>query len=328
MIKALPSARSFPQSTASLAVTLAVAITLHLSASPILAEQTLVISGGNSLEVTAIALNHSSQLFATGSEDRTAILWQSDSGKQLCQFIGHEDAVCSVAFSRDSRILVTGSDDSTAMIWSCETGKRIHTLKQHSKKVLSVDISPTGDQVVTGSEDSTAIIWNALSGQIEQTLVHGTDVVEAVAFSPNGDLIATATDHGSITIRKSSSGELVDRFKFEATTKESNNGKKRLRFSDDGARLLVLNRFNELSVWRIADKKRETQIDSMKFDAVIVGGQLIGCGKVSADIRNLSTGSQISAASWKTKTPGTSGDDSPFFPASVRNSIGCIDNWN
>lgn len=317
MTKALPSARSFPQSTASLAVTLAVAIALHLSASPILAEQTLVISGGHSLEVTAIALNHSSQLFATGSEDRTAILWQSDSGKQLCQFIGHEDAVCSVAFSRDSRILVTGSDDSTAMIWSCETGKRIHTLKQHSKKVLSVDISPTGSQVVTGSVDSTAIIWNALTGQIEQTLVHGTDVVEAVAFSPNCDLIATATDHGSITVWKSSSGELIDRFKFEATTKESNNGKKRLRFSDDGARLLVLNRFNELSVWRIADKKREIQIDSMKFDAVIVGGQLIGCGKVSADIRNLSTGSQISAASWKTKTPGTSGDDSPTFPASI-----------
>ena len=45
----------------------------------------------------------------TGSEDKTARLWDAQSGKELRTFTGHTDWVMSVAFSPDGKQVLTGS---------------------------------------------------------------------------------------------------------------------------------------------------------------------------------------------------------------------------
>ena len=44
----------------------------------------------------------------TGSEDKTARLWDAQSGKALRTFTGHSDEVTSVAFSPDGKQVLTG----------------------------------------------------------------------------------------------------------------------------------------------------------------------------------------------------------------------------
>jgi WD40 repeat protein len=53
----------------------------------------------------------------TGSEDRTARLWDTRTGQPQGQLLRHDRAVRAVAFSPDGQTVLTGSSDATARLW-------------------------------------------------------------------------------------------------------------------------------------------------------------------------------------------------------------------
>ena len=60
----------------------------------------------------------------TASADKTARLWDAETGKPIGEPLrGHADTVSSAAFSPDGKRIVTASDDKTARLWDAETGK-------------------------------------------------------------------------------------------------------------------------------------------------------------------------------------------------------------
>ena len=62
----------------------------------------------------------------TASEDKTARLWDAETGKPIGEpLTGHTDGVSSAAFSPDGKRIVTASADKTARLWDAETGKPI-----------------------------------------------------------------------------------------------------------------------------------------------------------------------------------------------------------
>lgn len=61
----------------------------------------------------------------TGSDDNTARLWSSETGREVLRFEGHSNSVASVAFSADGKHVLTGSWDGTARLWEAETGKEV-----------------------------------------------------------------------------------------------------------------------------------------------------------------------------------------------------------
>jgi WD40 repeat protein len=64
----------------------------------------------------------------TGSNDKTARLWEADSGKSVAfQGNGHPYEVSSAVFSPDGRRVLTGSHDQTARLWEADSGKRLAT---------------------------------------------------------------------------------------------------------------------------------------------------------------------------------------------------------
>ena len=71
----------------------------------------------------------------TASDDRTARIWDAESGKEIAALKGHDNLVRSAAFSGDGKRVVTASDDSTARIWDAESGKEIAVLKGHNSSV-------------------------------------------------------------------------------------------------------------------------------------------------------------------------------------------------
>ena len=62
----------------------------------------------------------------TASSDKTARLWDAETGKQIGEPLkGHTASVSSAAFSPDGKRIVTASEDKTARLWDAATGKQI-----------------------------------------------------------------------------------------------------------------------------------------------------------------------------------------------------------
>src|ERR1700722_6074493 len=86
----------------------------------------------------------------TGSWDKTARLWDTQSGKELRTFMGHDDWVIAVAFSPDGKQVLTGSSDKSARLWDVRSGQELRAFAGHSGAVDSVAFSRDGKQVLTG----------------------------------------------------------------------------------------------------------------------------------------------------------------------------------
>ena len=71
--------------------------------------------------VKSIAFSPDSRLVVSGSDDGTASVWETESGKSVAKLIGHEAAITSVRFSADGMLVITASADCTARVWSVET---------------------------------------------------------------------------------------------------------------------------------------------------------------------------------------------------------------
>ncbi len=53
----------------------------------------------------------------TASDDKTARVWDAESGKPVGEPMRHEGLVRAASFSPDGRRIVTASDDKTARVW-------------------------------------------------------------------------------------------------------------------------------------------------------------------------------------------------------------------
>jgi WD40 repeat protein len=115
-------------------------------------------SGHNRI-VWSAAFSPDSRLLATCSSDRTARLWQIDSG--ACQELrGHPDEVFAAAFNKDGTRLATGGRDGAVWLWDLKRGDEVARLPGHSSYVWSLAWSPDGTTLASGSGDSTVRLWD------------------------------------------------------------------------------------------------------------------------------------------------------------------------
>ena len=115
---------------------------------------------GHTNTVSSVAFSPDGKTLASGSTDKTVILWNPGDGEKINVLKGHSDLVNSVAFSPDGRILASGSRDKSIILWNPATGQRIETLTGHSDEVVSVAFSPDGKTLASGSRDQTVILWD------------------------------------------------------------------------------------------------------------------------------------------------------------------------
>ena len=181
----------------------------------------------------------------TASDDRTARVFDAQTGAALTVLAGHGDRVSGAAFSPDGQSVITASDDGTARLWNARTGAPVAVLDPHSGKIRAATFAPQGKQVLVFSEGditvwdagSKALLWTlkassgalsadgkwifATAGDDKATLydvrnrvplsvMHGRGItVLAADVSRDGKWALTAADDGSATVWDTSSGEKV-----------------------------------------------------------------------------------------------------------------------
>jgi WD40 repeat protein len=155
----------------------------------------LSVQTGHSGQVLSIAFTGDSKLMASGSVDKTIVLWDPATGFQLRALKGHTGTVGSVAFSPDDKQLASGSADTTIKIWDVPSGREKQTMAGHTLFVSSVAFSPDGKMLASGSGDQTVKLWDVATGRELRTLAAGMPALAGipirVAFSRDGKTLAT-----------------------------------------------------------------------------------------------------------------------------------------
>ena len=116
----------------------------------------LLRSPENDEPMNSAAFSPDGKLIVTASSDKTARVWDVNTGKEILSLVGHTGYVYFAAFNRDGKRIVTASSDKTARVWDFETGKPLLVLHGHTDSVNAVAFSPNSQRIVTASKDQIA----------------------------------------------------------------------------------------------------------------------------------------------------------------------------
>ena len=179
----------------------------------------------------------------TASDDKTAQIWDAQTGRRVLLIKGPADWMLNAAFSPDGQTVVAALSDNTARIWDGTTGKEIRVLSGHSDVVLSAAFSSDGRRIVTASKDKTARIWDAATGRELRLLIGHSDRVNSAAFSPDGLRVVTASDDKLAHVWDATTGKEIlllsghtDRVWFAA-------------YSPDGRRIVTASSDKTARIW-------------------------------------------------------------------------------
>jgi WD40 repeat protein len=159
---------------------------------PYLVELKGLLSHGD--QVSSVAFSLDGKIILTGSFDRTARLWDTETGRNIGEPLQNPERVFSVAFSPDGRTILTGCGDGTARVWDATTRRPSSPPLKHMDVgsvplgdiVSSVAFSPDGRTILTGGWDNVARLWEAATGRSIGSPLRHPFIVNSVAFSPDG----------------------------------------------------------------------------------------------------------------------------------------------
>ncbi|KAL9116039.1 MAG: hypothetical protein Q9227_000407 [Pyrenula ochraceoflavens] len=117
---------------------------------------------GHSGEVFATRFDPSGQHVASGSMDRSVLIWnvygQCDNYGVLT---GHKGAILDLQWSRDAKNIFSASADMTVASWDLETGLRLRRHTGHEEVINCLDIARRGQELlISGSDDGSIGIWD------------------------------------------------------------------------------------------------------------------------------------------------------------------------
>jgi WD40 repeat protein len=208
----------------------------------------IVLAGGET--VLSAAFSPDGKLVVTTSDDKTARLWDAETGQAIgAPLTGHDGFVHGAAFSPDGKRVVTASADKTARLWDAATGRPIGApLEGHKEGVNSVAFSPDGKRIVTASDDQTARLWDAATGQpIGAPLASHEGGVNSAAFSPDGRRIVTASDDQTARLWDTATGQPIN-----LPLKGHDDSVRSAAFSPDGRRIVTASADKTARLWNAA----------------------------------------------------------------------------
>ncbi len=154
---------------------------------------------GDSVE--CVAVHHSGEWMATGSDTGEIVVWDPFKGTRLNTFNGHDGPVRSLCFSPKGKVLGAASDGSMT-IWDFGKGDALATLHGHEGRLTTVMFHPQDPEIsLSASIDGMARIWKWRQGVTLEILADGT--LTKARFSPCGRFVTTTGIDGSAAIWRS-----------------------------------------------------------------------------------------------------------------------------
>ena len=182
----------------------------------------------------------------TSSDDGSAKLWDSKSGRVIRSFTGHNGRVVAAEFSADGSWVLTASSDKMARIFEVKSGQVLCELAGHALGISHAVFSADKKLVVTGSEDNTARVWSLedlASPDLVAEMRGHTAAVTSVDLSPNGKRVLTGCEDFTAKLWDAETGKEI--LTLNGHTQEVTS----VMFSKDGQNALTSSRDGVAIIW-------------------------------------------------------------------------------
>ncbi|CAM9175932.1 unnamed protein product [Phaeothamnion confervicola] len=141
----------------------------------------------------------------TGGADKTCVVFDSASGKQLGVCQGHEKKVRSVAWHPTGAVAVSGSADHTCRIWAADDTAPTQYVELgrsdlHREEVVAVTIQATGDFFASASLDGSWALHDIQTARCIKRMSEaaGGGSLASASFHPDGLILATGAKTGIV----------------------------------------------------------------------------------------------------------------------------------
>jgi WD40 repeat protein/Mrp family chromosome partitioning ATPase len=202
-----------------------------------------LLSEHHTSSVNSVAWSADGKRIASGGDDNTIRLWDTQTGQCVHVLEGHQETVTSVAWSADGQRIATGSDDDTIRLWDAQTGMCMQLLEEHQHPVTSVAWSADGQRIASGGHDRTIRLWDAQTGQCIHMLGEHEISVTSVAWSADGQRIASGGHDRTIRLWDAQTGRCVQVLKGHLFSVTS------VAWSADGQRIASGSHDNTIRLW-------------------------------------------------------------------------------
>jgi len=127
------------------------------------------IFSGHEGYVNSVSISADGKRLASGSDNETVRLWDTETGKEIQRFVGHEGSVRSVSLSADGKRLASGSGDKTVRLWDTETGRLLAVYPVQDDS-LAIQFSQNNREIYVADKGGAIHNLNFYHLAIEQIL--------------------------------------------------------------------------------------------------------------------------------------------------------------
>ncbi|KAG7521903.1 POC1 centriolar protein-like B [Solea senegalensis] len=167
---------------------------------------------GHKDAVTCADFSPNRKHLASGSADKSLMIWNLAPKARAYRFIGHQDVITGVHFSPSGNLVATSSKDRTVRLWKPSIKGDSTVFKAHTATVRSVAFSNDGQRLVTASDDKSVKVWSVRRQCFLYSLNQHTNWVRCARFSSDGRLITSCGDDRSVRLWDTSTKHCINCF--------------------------------------------------------------------------------------------------------------------